>query len=126
MDVKYYIGKGIEEKPLQNIIQGGMCSVFKRIGCIGDSLSAGEIGAINAEGQPFYWDTYEYSWPAYMAKHTGCEVLNFSRGGMTAKEYVESFAETNGYWDRDTVRKNFRQAYYILLSPAEVSYFLLF
>ena len=46
-----------------------------------------------------------------MAKHTGCEVLNLSRGGMTAKEYVESFAETNGYWDRDKAC----QAYIIAL-----------
>ena len=105
MDIKYYIDKNIEEKPLQNIIQGGFCSVFKKIGCIGDSLSAGEIEALNAQGEPFGWDTcfenlYDCSWPAFLAKHTGCEVRNFSRGGMTAKEYLESFAENNGYWEK--------------------------
>lgn len=105
MDIKYYVGGVPDEKPLQNIIQGGFCSVFKCIGCIGDSLAAGEIEAKNTDGAPFGWDTCfddlrDCSWPAYIAKHTGCEVRNFSRGGMTAKEYIESFAEANGYWEK--------------------------
>ena len=49
MDIKYIVDGYMEEKPLQNIIHGGFCSVFKSIGCIGDSLSAGEIEAVNAK-----------------------------------------------------------------------------
>jgi glycogen/starch/alpha-glucan phosphorylase-like protein len=30
---------------------------------------------------------------------TGNKVYNFSRGGMTAKEYIESFADLNNLWD---------------------------
>ena len=34
-----------------------------------------------------------------MARAAGCEVLNFSRGGMTASEYNDSFGEANGFFD---------------------------
>lgn len=33
-----------------------------------------------------------------MARDTGATVYNFSRGGMTAKKYCESFAAQSGYW----------------------------
>jgi hypothetical protein len=35
-----------------------------------------------------------------MARMAGVTVYNFSRGGMTAKEYMENFANNMGYWQR--------------------------
>lgn len=91
-----------DEKPLDNLVtDGGFCGIFRKIGCIGDSLSSGEFEGINAEGQKTYHDYFDYSWGQYLARMAGCTVYNFSRGGMTASEYCNTFAEANGYWDRD-------------------------
>ena len=90
------------EKPLDNLAtDGGFCGIFRRIACIGDSLSSGEFEGINAEGQKTYHDYFDYSWGQYLGRMAGSTVLNFSRGGMTAREYCLGFAEANGYWDRD-------------------------
>lgn len=35
----------------------------------------------------------------YMARDIGATVYNFSRGGMTAKEYCDSFAKQSGFWN---------------------------
>ena len=89
-----------KEKPLERLISdGGFCGIFRTIGCIGDSLSSGEMEFYDVEGKRRYIDMYEYSWGQYIARITGSKVYNFSRGGMTAKEYVESFAEENDYWN---------------------------
>lgn len=99
MDIsRFYAIPG--EKPLDHIpADGGFCSCLRVIGCVGDSLSSGEFEAINAEGVKTYHDMFEYSWGQVMARMAGNTVYNFSRGGMTAKEYCESFAENNDYWN---------------------------
>ena len=99
MDItKYYWNEG--EKPLDCIkTDGGFFSIFRRVACIGDSLSSGEMESLDEAGNRGYHDMFEYSWGQYMARAAGVEVLNFSRGGMTAEEYCKSFAEANGFWD---------------------------
>jgi hypothetical protein len=52
-------------------------------------------------GEYKYHDMFEYSWGQYISRMTGAKVYNFSRGGMTAKEYCETFAEENGFWDEN-------------------------
>ena len=90
------------ERPLDNIVDdGGFAAIFRRIACVGDSLSSGEFEQVDAEGKKSYHDMYEYSWGQFIARMTGAEVFNFSRGGMTAKWYLDSFAEENGYWGED-------------------------
>ena len=37
----------------------------------------------------------------YMARLAGCTAYNFSRGGMTAKDYMTNFANSCGYWRRE-------------------------
>lgn len=89
-----------DEKPLDHMVtDGGFCSIFRSIACVGDSLSSGEFEGTSAEGNTTYHDMFEYSWGQYMARAAGCLVRNFSRGGMTAKEYCETFADTNGLFD---------------------------
>jgi lysophospholipase L1-like esterase len=41
----------------------------------------------------------------------GCKVYNFSKGGMTAQQYIESFADQRGFWDTELAS----QAYIIAL-----------
>ena len=93
MDFSRYYGNP-SEKPLDNLVcDGGFCKIFRTIGCIGDSLSSGEFESKDSEGVVGYHDFYEYSWGQFMARTLGSKVYNFSRGGMTAKEFVESFCD---------------------------------
>ena len=90
------------EKPLDNLVSGySHTSVFRRIAFIGDSLSSGEFETCDKEGNKTYHDLYEYSWGQYIARKNGLTAFNFSRGGMTAKEYMESFAESNDFFNKD-------------------------
>ena len=112
MNIQDYINVPDHEQPLDNIVtDGGFCSIFRTIGCIGDSLSSGEFESKNEEGKVDYHDYFEYSWGQYIARSAGCTVYNFSRGGMTASEYWNSFAEANDYWNPDKLC----QAYIIAL-----------
>ena len=87
------------EKPLDTIPEdGGYTAIFRTIACVGDSLSSGEFEADNGNGSSYH-DMYEYSWGQFLGRMCGSRVYNMSRGGMTAKEYCESFAEANGYWN---------------------------
>ena len=101
MDItKYYAIPG--EKPLDNIpADGGFAGIFRTIGCIGDSLSSGEFESLDEAGNRGYHDMFEYSWGQYLGRLVGAKVYNFSRGGMTAIEYMQSFAEANGFWGED-------------------------
>jgi hypothetical protein len=45
-----------------------------------------------------YMDRFDYSWGQYLARMAGCTVHNFSRGGMTAKEYNENFGNAMGHF----------------------------
>jgi hypothetical protein len=105
------------EKPLGNLIEGySNTSIFRTIGFIGDSLSSGEFESRDEEGKPGWHDYYEYSWGQYIARKNGLTAYNFSRGGMTAKEYMESFAEKNGFWNSELAC----QAYVIALGVNDV------
>ena len=102
MNLSQYLGDP-GERPLERLVDdGGFTSIFRTIGCIGDSLSSGEFEATDEEGQnKTYHDDYEYSWGQYMARAAGNKVYNFSRGGMTAKEFWESFADEIDCWHPD-------------------------
>lgn len=101
-----------DEQPLDRLVDGySRTAVFRTIGFIGDSLSSGEFETRDSEGKAGYHDLYDYSWGQYIARKHGLTAYNFSRGGMTAKEYLDSFAEENGFWDKDKAC----QAYVIAL-----------
>lgn len=105
-----------DERPLDRPLPagGGMCSIFRKIGCVGDSLASGEFEVVMpnrpdpsdpsllaVHGQTVYLDMFEYSWDQHLARMAGCTSLNFSRGGMTASEYCQTFAEANDFWNPD-------------------------
>ncbi|MBQ3151439.1 MAG: SGNH/GDSL hydrolase family protein [Clostridia bacterium] len=104
------------EKPLDRLVDGySNTSVFRTIAFIGDSLSSGEFETRTESGTGYH-DLYEYSWGQYIARKNGLKAYNFSRGGMTAKEYIESFADANGMFDEDKKC----QAYVIALGVNDV------
>ena len=112
---RFYDNK--DEKPLDNLVNdGGFCSILRTVACVGDSLSSGEFEALGENGNKTYHDMFEYSWGQFMARMAGIKVYNFSRGGMTAKEYCETFAQSMGYWDKDKAAK----AYVIALGVNDI------
>ncbi len=105
------------ELPLQNIpTDGGYCTIFRKIACVGDSLSSGEHESTNERGGKGFHDFYEHSWGQYLARMCGSTVYNFSRGGMTAKEYCEGYADSRGWFNREYAA----QAYIIALAVNEL------
>ena len=89
-----------DEKPLDNISpDGGYTAIFRRIGVVGDSLSSGEFESLDKNSNKGYHDYFEYSWGQYIGRMCGSTCFNFSRGGMTAKEYCQSFADNMRFWD---------------------------
>lgn len=121
MNIYEYMSVGENEKPLDRIVtDGGFCSIFRTIACIGDSLSSGEFESVKSDGGKRYHDFYEYSWGQFIGRSCQSTVYNFSMGGMTAKAYVEDFADKKGFWGRDKLA----QAYIIALGVNDVSQML--
>ncbi len=108
------------EKPLDTlVVNGGFCGIFRKIACIGDSLSSGEFESL-MNGKQGYHDYFDYSWGQYLARDAGCTVYNFSRGGMSAKQYCTGFADFNDYWNIDYRS----QAYILALGVNDVTMIL--
>lgn len=97
-DVKELL-KDENEKPLDTLVPKlSFLGIFRRLGCVGDSMASGEMESLNDEKVPGFHDYFEYSWGQYMARNAGLEAYNFSKGGMTAKEYCETFADSKNFW----------------------------
>ena len=106
-----------DEKPLDTLVSGySNTSIFRTIAFVGDSMSSGEFETLGADGTRGYHDFYEYSWGQHIARKNGLKAYSFSRGGMTAKEYIESFAQERGFWDPEKAA----QAYVIALGVNDV------
>lgn len=117
MKIEEFI-KNEKEKPLDKILyDGGFTAIFRTIACIGDSLSSGEFETLNEKGERCYNDFYDYSWGQFIARCIGSKVYNFSRGGMTAKWYLDTFADENDLFNPDKKC----QCYIIALGVNDVS-----
>ena len=117
MDITQFYAKK-DEKPLDNLVtDGGLCTIFGTIACVGDSLSSGELQSLDDNGKMGYHDIFYYSWGQYMARAMGNTVYNFSKGGMNAKNYCEGFAESMDFWNP----KLAAQCYIIALGVNDVS-----
>ena len=117
MDLKSYYCPDPNEKPLDNLVEdGGFAKIFRRIAYVGDSLSSGEFEAVDATGKRTYHDMFEYSWGQYISRSCGNTGYNFSRGGMTAKEYIQKFADANRFWRPEVAA----QGYVIALGVNDV------
>ena len=108
---------GNDEKPLDIIKETcGFASIFKEIGVIGDSLSSGEFESTDKDGNILYHDMYEYSWPSILERLTGTKYYNYSRGGMSFKEFYDSWADANKFWEK-------RQGYIVCLGNNDLYVF---
>lgn len=58
-------------------------SLFQNIGIIGDSYASGELYANNN-----YTDHYEISWGQILARKNGVKAVNFSKGGLTTRDWL--------------------------------------
>ena len=97
-----------DEKPLDRLVDGySFTSIFRKIAFVGDSMSSGEFEQCDKDGNKQYFDMFEYSWGQHIARKNGLTAYNFSRGGMTAKEYINSFAESMGYWNKDLAAQGY-------------------
>ena len=116
MDItKFYPNKN--EHPLDTLKpDGGFCGIFRTIACVGDSLSSGEFESLDEWQWKSHHDMYEYSWGQYMARAIGSKVYNFSKAGMTAKQYMETFADERGFWNPELAA----QAYVIALGYNDI------
>lgn len=101
-----------KERPLERLVEGySFTGIFRKVAFIGDSLSSGEFEAYDKAGNRYWRDMFPYSWGQFIARKNGFFAYNFSAGGMTAKWYLEEFAQEHGYWDPDKAC----QAYVIAL-----------
>ncbi len=106
------------EKPLDRLVEGySFTGIFRKVAFVGDSLSSGEFVIIDKEGKRHWRDTFPYSWGQFIARKNGFFAYNFSAGGMTAKWYINEFAQEHGYWDPDKAC----QAYVIALGVNDLS-----
>ena len=77
----------INGNPLENfVLDGGYTSIFRTLGCIGDSLSSGEHESL-MNGVRGYHDYYEYSWGQFIARKCGLTAYNWSVGGLKAQDF---------------------------------------
>lgn len=117
MDWKKAIYISEDEKPLDRFVDRySNTGIFRSIAFIGDSLSSGEFESRDQDDKHGYHDYFEYSWGQYIARENNLKAYNFSRGGMTAKEYMESFAQEQGFWNPELAC----QAYVIALGVNDV------
>lgn len=110
------------EKPLERIIKdGGLMSIFRTIGVVGDSLSSGcmefkQKDTTAAAGV----DMYEYSWIQYIGRICGSTAYNFSVGGLTSKTFWTT--SSNKVKDlRENGDKNKCQCYFIALGVNDIA-----
>ncbi|MBQ8641653.1 MAG: SGNH/GDSL hydrolase family protein [Clostridia bacterium] len=113
--VRHYAVSG--EGPLDELkYDGGLFGIFRTVACIGDSLASGEMESLMPDGKSGNHDYFEYSWGQFMARAAGNKVYSFSRGGMTAHEYMDSFGDAMGYFDPALAA----QAYIIALGVNDI------
>ena len=106
------------EKPLDSLVSGySRTSIFRSIAFVGDSMSSGEFETLGDDGSKGYHDFFEYSWGQHIARKNGLKAYSFSRGGMTTKEYFESYGEEKGFWDPAKAA----QAYVIALGANDIN-----
>lgn len=87
------------EHPLEHMVSGySRTSIFRTMAFIGDSLSSGEFETLDTQGNRTYHDLFEYSWGQFLARKNGIKGYNFSRGGMTAKEFITDYADRMGFF----------------------------
>lgn len=108
-----------ESNHLENIEVGSTyLALFKQIGVIGDSYASGEIECIKSgENSTTFLDVYYNSWGQVIARKNGIKAVNFSSGGLTAKDWF------NSKWKSElAISENLCDAYFIDLGRNDMRY----
>lgn len=106
-----------DEKPLDRFPEGiSNTAIFRTMAFVGDSLSSGEFESRGKDNTKGYHDYFEYSWGQFIARKNGLTAYNFSRGGMTAKEFMTSYADANRFFQPEKAA----QAYVIALGVNDI------
>ena len=105
--------------PIRKIgAEQGMISIFRTIGFIGDSLSSGEHESF-ADGKKGFHDYFEYSWGQYIARKHGLTAINFSKGGLSCREFFDYYIKER----KDPfIDENRCQAYVIALGVNDMNH----
>jgi len=112
----------VEQNPIAKISQNpGLCSIFHHWGFIGDSLCSGELEYTTPDGNTGYWDCYEYAWGTRMCAIMGVEGEVFSKGGETAKGWIENYWDSNNNKLQNCAKDNPKQAYIIALGANDAN-----
>ena len=90
--------------------------MMKTIGVIGDSLASGEI-AYTEGGTDHYVDRYDGSWLSEICRTIGATPTHYSRGGMTAKAWLEDAGSYKSQLQTDGALN----AYYLALGTNDIS-----
>ena len=105
--------------PIKKIApDGGLTSIFRTIGFIGDSLSSGEHESL-IDGKKGFHDYFEYSWGQYIARKCGLTAINFSKGGLSCREFFEYYIKER---KNPFIDENRCQAYVIALGINDMNH----
>lgn len=78
-------------------------SMFKSIGVIGDSFASGEI--YNSDSSSTNSDYYDLSWIQVIGRMTGCTAVNYSKGGLTTKGWLNDATYGLGKLNSETANQ---------------------
>lgn len=94
--------------PLEHVKQTpGFTSIFRDWGFVGNSLTSGAHEYLKEDGSKGYIDLFEYSWGQFICHATGANGVNFSRGGLTCRSWIDQI------WSK--AKEDPKQAYIIAL-----------
>lgn len=110
------------DTPMYKIIRdGGMTSIFRKIGAVVDSLGSGEMayGGSTDEFTTKYVDMYDLSWIQFLARACGSTAYNFGQGGMNTRNFL---ADLGGHLTNMRNPEKKCQAYFIALGHNDSNY----
>ena len=109
--------------PIKKFVSdGGLTAIFRTIGFIGDSLSSGEHESYTKEKGNGYHDYYVYSWGQFIARKCGLTAINFSRGGLKAREFFDFVTGDDPRAKNIFDEENKCQAYVIALGVNDLNH----
>ena len=75
--------------------QGNEIITFNKILCIGDSITEGTFNYTSGGSLNNVFADAKYSYPTYLKAMTGREVYNHGHGGYTAKQWYDTYGNTD-------------------------------
>lgn len=94
----FIIGDSLPSSPLETFVSSpGLISIFRNVGCIGDSLASGFCVGKDSNGNDVGYGMLEFSWGQYLSRMTGNKYYNWSTGGLRTDSFLSSQFATECY-----------------------------